>query len=263
MTINVEYNQLDPLLRETVAPEGDVNDPETGFSPYPGNINQLLFRLEPYTKNLERTSGVMGEFVNPKYADAEKTKFKKPTRLECMMQDYPKMLPPGSKVGFTTAEAWCAYSACKNNVAEAVTLVAAGVPAGSASQAEADQYFYASEMLRLLGAKVTQAPAIPYLGIPVSLGPKIVFDPSFALFPSEIKGTFIFMTKPLVYFCLVLYSIPHFSYNSYLSILCCSEISVSSAGRSDSQLVSAHRWKRCGYRKPATRWCSQSNSKAK
>jgi UDP-sugar pyrophosphorylase len=26
------------------------------------------------------------EFVNPKYADAAKTKFKSPTRLECMMQ---------------------------------------------------------------------------------------------------------------------------------------------------------------------------------
>ena len=35
MTVNVEYNQLDPLLRETSSPDGDVND-ETGFSPYPG-----------------------------------------------------------------------------------------------------------------------------------------------------------------------------------------------------------------------------------
>jgi hypothetical protein len=30
MTVNVEYNQLDPLLRDTVSPEGDVNDPITG-----------------------------------------------------------------------------------------------------------------------------------------------------------------------------------------------------------------------------------------
>ena len=35
ITINVEYNQLDPLLRATIAPEGDVND-DTGFSPFPG-----------------------------------------------------------------------------------------------------------------------------------------------------------------------------------------------------------------------------------
>lgn len=40
MVINVEYNQLDPLLRATGHPDGDVNC-ETGFSPYPGNINQV------------------------------------------------------------------------------------------------------------------------------------------------------------------------------------------------------------------------------
>lgn len=38
------------------------------------------------TAALDRTKGIMPEFVNPKYADAEKTVFKKPTRLECMMQ---------------------------------------------------------------------------------------------------------------------------------------------------------------------------------
>lgn len=59
-----------------------------------GNINQLIFRLGPYVSNLEKSHGVMGEFVNPKYADAAKTVFKKPTRLECMMQDYPKVGQP-------------------------------------------------------------------------------------------------------------------------------------------------------------------------
>jgi len=34
MTINVEYNQLDPLLKTTPA-GGDVAD-ASGFSPYPG-----------------------------------------------------------------------------------------------------------------------------------------------------------------------------------------------------------------------------------
>ena len=80
----MEYNQLDPLLRASGS-DGDVND-ESGFSPFPGNINQLLFRLDAYAQVLERTKGVMPEFVNPKYKDAEKMVFKKPTRLECMMQ---------------------------------------------------------------------------------------------------------------------------------------------------------------------------------
>jgi UDP-sugar pyrophosphorylase len=42
MVINVEYNQLDPLLRATGHDGGDVND-ETGYSPFPGNINQVSF----------------------------------------------------------------------------------------------------------------------------------------------------------------------------------------------------------------------------
>lgn len=41
-TVNVEYNQLDALLRETVNEDGDVDDPETGWSPFPGNTNQLV-----------------------------------------------------------------------------------------------------------------------------------------------------------------------------------------------------------------------------
>jgi len=82
MTVNVEYNQLDPLLRATTSPDGDVNDATTGLSPFPGNINQLVFALEPYCQTLQETQGVLAEFVNPKYADSGKDKFKKPTRLE-------------------------------------------------------------------------------------------------------------------------------------------------------------------------------------
>lgn len=41
------------------------------------------------------------EFINPKYADATKTKFKSSSRLECMYQDYPKLLENGDRVGMT------------------------------------------------------------------------------------------------------------------------------------------------------------------
>jgi len=39
--------------------------------------------------------------VPPRYADATRSKFKSSTRLECMMQDFPKTLTPDHKVGFT------------------------------------------------------------------------------------------------------------------------------------------------------------------
>jgi UDP-sugar pyrophosphorylase len=88
VTINVEYNQLDPLLRATPGFEsGDVNDPATNYSPFPGNVNNILLYLPTYLKTISgEDQGVIEEFVNPKYADAQRTKFKKPTRLECMMQ---------------------------------------------------------------------------------------------------------------------------------------------------------------------------------
>ena len=40
LTGNVEYNQLDPLLRAATG-TGDVND-ASGWSPYPGNTNTLV-----------------------------------------------------------------------------------------------------------------------------------------------------------------------------------------------------------------------------
>ena len=57
-----------------------------GFSPFPGNTNQLILKLKPYCKTLDITDGIVPEFVNPKYADSKRTVFKKATRLECMMQ---------------------------------------------------------------------------------------------------------------------------------------------------------------------------------
>ena len=165
-----------------------MNDPDSGFSPYPGNINQLIFKLETYVSTLKRTGGVLSEFVNPKYADAEKTRFKKPTRLECMMQDYPKELPPSANVGFTSAPAWLCYSPCKNNSVDAAASVAAGVPAGSPITAESDQYFVFAELMRVLGANVEAGPSETFLGISAPLSPKIVFHPSFAIFPSEVAA---------------------------------------------------------------------------
>ncbi len=40
LTINVEYNLLDPLLRASGWADGDVND-DTGYSPYPGAVTRV------------------------------------------------------------------------------------------------------------------------------------------------------------------------------------------------------------------------------
>ncbi|GAB5367821.1 hypothetical protein AAMO2058_001264500 [Amorphochlora amoebiformis] len=186
LTVNVEYNQLEGLLKSTVSPEGDVPSSETGFSPYPGNTNALVFRIEPYAKILDKTGGLMPEFANPKFADAAKTKFKKPVRLECMMQDYPLLLSRDSRVGFTELERWSCFAAVKNNPVDAATQYEKTGFAESASTAEASLYIMNLKKLKRLGAHVAESKLEKFNGVSTSVGPKVVFSPSFATTYEEL-----------------------------------------------------------------------------
>jgi UDP-sugar pyrophosphorylase len=148
LVINVEYNQLDPLLRGQGTGEGDVADPATGYSPFPGNANNLVVEMKAYAQTLRgEDQGVVTEFVNPKYKDSSRTAFKKPTRLECMMQDVPKLFQKelGNKalenVGFTSFERWFTFSPAKNALEAGQADVAAGSSApGTMSSSESDVY---------------------------------------------------------------------------------------------------------------------------
>lgn len=181
ITMNVEYNQLDPLLRATINPEGDVND-ASGFSPLPGNINQLVMKLESYCAELARHGGVIGEFVNPKYADASKTAFKSSTRLECMMQDFPQGLPDSARVGFTVVnQGWAAYSPVKNSPADAAAKAAAGNPSHSATTGELDVYHAHCAMLEIVGARVGAPRPAEFNGIRgLQLWPRVAWSPLWA-----------------------------------------------------------------------------------
>ncbi|MEX1119365.1 MAG: UTP--glucose-1-phosphate uridylyltransferase [Terrimicrobiaceae bacterium] len=186
LTLNVEYNQLDPLLRATVSPEGDVPD-ERGFSLFPGNVNLLVLRMEPYLKLLESSGGIIAEFVNPKFADETKTTFKKPARLETMMQDLPKLFVSGEKVGVTVFDrTWC-FSACKNALHDAAAKVKVGGPAESASSAENDFYAINRRKLAMAGMTIKETPATDIRGIPFVIGPRVILRPSFALTLADVR----------------------------------------------------------------------------
>jgi len=186
LTINVEYNLLDPLLRATVSPEGDVPD-EKGFSRFPGNINLLVVRLQPYLKVLESSGGVVAEFVNPKFSDSTCTAFKKPARLETLMQDLPKNFTSGEKVGVTIFNrVWC-FSACKNNLTDAAQKVAQNGPPESASSAENDFYEAGRVKLRAAGMRVEEGPRQMIRGVPLTSGPRVILRPSFALTLAEVR----------------------------------------------------------------------------
>ena len=186
LTINVEYNLLDPLLRATVSPEGDVPN-ENGFSKFPGNINLLIVRLAPYLKVLESSGGVVAEFVNPKFSDATRTSFKKPARLETLMQDLPKNFTSGEKVGVTVFDrVWC-FSACKNNLADAAQKVVQNGPPESASSAENDFYEAGRVKLRAAGMIVEESPREMLRGVPFTTGPRVILRPSFALTLADVR----------------------------------------------------------------------------
>jgi len=191
-TINVEYNQLDPLLRNNGYPDGDVNDEVTGFSPFPGNCNQLLMDLKSYVETLEHSKGIMPEFVNPKYADEEKTKFKKPTRLECMMQDFPSLYDgiSSNNVGFTQISSKMCFSPVKNVIQDGLKLQKVNSPPNVAATGEADQYAATRKLMRVIGCFVEDANDVSFRGIQVTPSPMIVLKPSFVCSPAEYKIKF-------------------------------------------------------------------------
>ncbi|CAE7604021.1 USP, partial [Symbiodinium sp. KB8] len=196
LTINVEYNQLDPLLKDTPA-GGDVAD-ASGFSPYPGNINVLVFHVGTMAQRLATTGGIVPEFVNPKWADAEKSKFKSPTRLECMMQDFPRLCTKDDKVGFTQLERLMSFTCVKNNLADAMKKN----PPDCALSAEADIYACNARLLELAGqgkVKIEAPPDVNFLGITAQVGARIVLQPSFAVsleqMKEKVKGTITISNK--------------------------------------------------------------------
>ena len=161
MTTNVEYNLLDPMLRGSpeLYPHGDENDPTTGCSPFPGNMNQLIFKLSTYVTTLSKHSGLVPEFVNPKYTDDTRTTFKKPTRLECMMQDLPRQFIGTSEssmnVGFTSIVGGVRfYNPVKNNVVDAFKKQENGVSPACSASGEHLMYANVCQTLKLMGKNI-------------------------------------------------------------------------------------------------------------
>lgn len=199
LVINVEYNQLDPLLRTQGDQLGDVADPVTGFSPYPGNANNLVMELSSYATTLRgEDQGVVVEFVNPKYKDETRTEFKKPTRLECMMQDFPKLLQkelPSQNVGFTELERWFSFSPAKNDLESGAESVRNGNTApGTMSSAESDMYVLNQRKLQQAGVQIiakedeSSTSTIIAAGIPVTVGPRVILTPRFAMTQEEMSS---------------------------------------------------------------------------
>ena len=188
---NVEYNLVDPLLRDRYNGKGDVAN-ENGLCDFPGNLNVLVFKLKPYLNVLQETKGLVPEFVNPKYADETRTKFKTPTRLECLMQDVPKLITHGEKVGYTYFDRWFCFSACKNNLRDACEKLRKNETGESAFTVERDIFYCNQRIMKEIIGKLQVEKTEPENelvigGYKVNFGPKIIIYPSFAPTLTELR----------------------------------------------------------------------------
>jgi UDP-sugar pyrophosphorylase len=184
--VNVEYNQLGPMLKNTGRRKGDVAD-WSGYSPYPGNCNVFILEMSTYCKILESSKGLMPEFVNPKFKDKKKTEFKKPTRLECMMQDYPKLLGPEIPVGMTQGERFYCLEPVKNNIRDAKLKLRKTGVAECAASGEFAIYKANRRFLEEAGIKFESDKKQDYSGITVTLNTKVVLFPAFGVTLKEMK----------------------------------------------------------------------------
>jgi UDP-sugar pyrophosphorylase len=80
-----------------------------------------------------------------------------------MMQDFPKLLGPEARVGFTQMDRWICFSAVKNNIADAKKKAMDTGFSECASSGEADMYSVQRRKLTLAGAHVEEAaqPKVP------------------------------------------------------------------------------------------------------
>ena len=150
-----------------------------------------------YAKTLRgEDQGVVLEFVNPKYKDETKTDMKKPTRLECMLQDIPKLfqkeMGQSANIGFTMFDRWFTFSPAKNALEAGQDDVKKGSKApGTMSSAESDKYIQNARKLKHAGAEVHVAnddELIMMAGIPVTPGPRIILKPSFGISQQEYRA---------------------------------------------------------------------------
>ena len=157
--------------------------------------------LSSYARTLRgEDQGVVLEFVNPKYKDDTRTEFKKPTRLECMMQDIPKLFQKelggsATRIGFCLFDRWLTFSPAKNALEAGQEAVQKGSTApGTMSSAESDLYIANQHKLVTAGVQVaeTKDPSkwISVAGIRVTPGPFIVLGANFAVTHKVLESRF-------------------------------------------------------------------------
>ena len=107
-----------------------------------------------------------------------------------MMQDYPKLLKSGDRVGFTQIDRKFCFSTVKNDLKTAAQKVKSSLPAESSSICEQELYWLNKEILRLCGVNFEEKETVvkSYADIPIPLTTRVVLHPSFGVTLHEIRN---------------------------------------------------------------------------
>ena len=189
ITCNIEYNEFETILKRITGVNDCAN--ANGNSSFPGNINVLCVSIDPYIHTLEQSKGLVPEFINPKYLDSDPTLFQSPSRLECMMQDLPKIMNSKMSVGYCSLPRWMCFSAAKNSEQNALIQAQKTGFGESLFSMEEDFYKFFSRVLKdriHCGSERMWDERTPAVGIPST--PVIVLSPDTALTISEMQNCF-------------------------------------------------------------------------
>lgn len=178
---NVEYNYLGKILKKD-----PVNS--QGHSALPGNTNTLVFNFPAYVEALEKTGGIMPEFINPKWKDANQTQFRSPPRIESMMQDMARFVT--GNVSYITFPRWVCFAPAKNNTAEAKEIQKNTGNASSPGSSEMARYLCYRRQLRAAGVIVDEGKDTSFQGIQAKSGARVVLSPSFGITSAEVRSKF-------------------------------------------------------------------------
>ncbi|KAJ0393930.1 hypothetical protein P43SY_002877 [Pythium insidiosum] len=144
--------------------------------------HSMLCNIETYVDALERSGGRTPEIFNPKLAATplapSYSMFNSPARLECMMQDFPRLFAgketAASSVGMLLFPASLVYSPCKNDTLSAASKATQDIPPQCASSAEHDLFALNIAKLRALGVS----------------GPHVVFCGGFGFSNTALRSKF-------------------------------------------------------------------------
>ena len=107
------------------------------------------------------------------------------------MQDLPKLLTDGEKVGFTSYPRWFCFSTCKNNLKDACAKLKKNLGPEAAFSVEQDIFILNAKMIESFGKlEVVQDEnpvQVEVEGCVFKFGPRIIIYPSFAASISELK----------------------------------------------------------------------------